>query len=65
MKEWKHHPDSCGMCGGGPVEIHTEAEEHGWGYDSDDMRCLDCGAEGSWIAYEDGYGYSNWEDSEI
>lgn len=59
---WKHHPDQCDLCGS-DTEIFTEEDlEEGWGYDSDPMRCVECGAQGQWNVYEIDDAYSSWED---
>ncbi len=60
-KKWKYHPDQCDRCGS-DSEIYTDAElEEGYGYDSDPMRCVECGAVGQWVVYSEDEAYSNWD----
>lgn len=51
MKEWKNLSCSeCGVCGGS-IEIYTDVSmPENWGYDGDEVRCVepDCKAIGSW-----------------
>lgn len=61
-KIWKYHPGGCDHCGN-DVEIFTdEEEEEGFGYDSDPIRCVGCGAEGYWSVYDFDNAYINWPD---
>lgn len=61
-KIWKYHPACCGNCGS-DSEIYTyEDEKEGWGYDSDPMRCTECGAKGQWVVYDEDDAYADWDE---
>jgi hypothetical protein len=61
MKKWKYHPDQCDHCGSGTEIFTDEGLEEGYGFDGDEMRCVECGAIGQWVVYDEDEAYSRWD----
>lgn len=57
---WKPFPDQCPECGE-ESEIYTVANDYGYGYDCDPVRCPACGCNGYWSGDSESDFYVNWD----
>ncbi len=62
MKTWRTFPASCQHCGGDSEILTDPSLEEGYGYDSDELRCVECGCPGQWMVYDEDDCYADWHE---
>jgi ribosomal protein S27E len=64
MKYWKHFTNGgCPNCGN-DVRVFTEAEQDGWAFEDDEVKCVECGEKGSIVIVGDGEACVNWNNED-
>lgn len=62
-KIWRYYPSDESDCCGSSVEIFTEEEnEEGYGYDQDEVKCVECGALGQLVVIAEDEVYLSWDE---
>jgi hypothetical protein len=63
-KIWKPWNEQCDICGSETEILTDESYDDGYACDSDEVRCVYCGAIGQFSVYDEGDAYTifYWEE---